>query len=571
MKKLITIFIAFSIAFSMLAIPAQAAAFTDIDGHWAQTDIEKMAEAGYLNGYEDGTFRPDKPVTRAEFAKIITEAYDLTTNESGWLIFDDISPDDWYVPYVLAYWTLVDWQLMALKGEYGWPEQLGGIDVNYFASFESQRPLTRIEAAQALHFVTGIPDGSEEEMCYQVALGAADCAEFIDNRGITVLIGEVMYKGLMNGDDKGNFRPYDSITRAEVCTLINRAISNHDISNVDEYIRMYARYIESEYLGKDYTDKNYNALYEALAKDFLSENKKTDIDNIIVAVINGEPVSLADFNFLYYQYEEYQRSYLLYMGGIYIDDDVFIQSVKQMTFEALAEIIMAGQKAEKTNIVSDPVENKTLLIIKTFGGDYELFLSLLEEYHTSEYAFDKYMKNLTLADKLKADMSNEMSARITEDEIGEKFTKASHVLILIDEDTTEEEALAKAEEVIAKLDAGEDMAVLIAEYGEDPGMEYADYYLFTEGEMVDEFYEGARSLAPGEYSSEPVKTGYGYHVIYRFPIMEGDSGYDIAAKKVAYNMVEEIFAAWDQEAEIQVFDEILDQALAQQRQNNTEE
>lgn len=52
-------------------------AFKDLKNHWAQKDIENLAAAGVLGGYPDGTFRPDKTVSRAEaaavFAKVLRE------------------------------------------------------------------------------------------------------------------------------------------------------------------------------------------------------------------------------------------------------------------------------------------------------------------------------------------------------------------------------------------------------------------------------------------------------------------------------------------------------------------
>jgi hypothetical protein len=44
--------------------------FNDINGHWAEADIEKAAEAGLLTGYPDGRFDPDGPVTRAQLAAV---------------------------------------------------------------------------------------------------------------------------------------------------------------------------------------------------------------------------------------------------------------------------------------------------------------------------------------------------------------------------------------------------------------------------------------------------------------------------------------------------------------------
>jgi hypothetical protein len=47
--------------------------FKDVpETHWCYKAIEELAEKGILNGYEDGTFKPDAPVTRAEVAAIIS-------------------------------------------------------------------------------------------------------------------------------------------------------------------------------------------------------------------------------------------------------------------------------------------------------------------------------------------------------------------------------------------------------------------------------------------------------------------------------------------------------------------
>lgn len=47
--------------------------FTDVPKtHWAYKAIEELAEKGLINGYEDGTFKPDAPITRAEVAIIIS-------------------------------------------------------------------------------------------------------------------------------------------------------------------------------------------------------------------------------------------------------------------------------------------------------------------------------------------------------------------------------------------------------------------------------------------------------------------------------------------------------------------
>lgn len=56
------------------ASPTSRIVLTDIDGHWAKPEIAKAVELGIVFGYEDGTFKPEKDVTRAEFAVMLMRA-----------------------------------------------------------------------------------------------------------------------------------------------------------------------------------------------------------------------------------------------------------------------------------------------------------------------------------------------------------------------------------------------------------------------------------------------------------------------------------------------------------------
>ena len=54
---------------------AQASSFPDIQGNWAQTFIEALAQRNVIRGFPDGTFRPNEPVTRAQFAAMVRQAF----------------------------------------------------------------------------------------------------------------------------------------------------------------------------------------------------------------------------------------------------------------------------------------------------------------------------------------------------------------------------------------------------------------------------------------------------------------------------------------------------------------
>ena len=93
---------------------------------------------------------------------------------------------------------------------------------------------------------------------------------------------------------------------------------------------------------------------------------------------------------------------------------------------------------------------------------------------------------------------------------------------LEDGSTFMENAVKKAKEIAEKARGGADFDALIAEYNEDPGMTTnPDGYVFAEGTMVDEFYEGTKALAENAVS-DPIKTSYGWHVILRLPLRDAD-------------------------------------------------
>ncbi|MCR8745436.1 S-layer homology domain-containing protein [Romboutsia lituseburensis] len=52
--------------------------YPDVDNHWAETQIRDFVNKGYTNGYEDGTFKPDGSITRAEFVSIFNRVFAIT-------------------------------------------------------------------------------------------------------------------------------------------------------------------------------------------------------------------------------------------------------------------------------------------------------------------------------------------------------------------------------------------------------------------------------------------------------------------------------------------------------------
>ncbi|MDD4548889.1 MAG: S-layer homology domain-containing protein [Syntrophomonadaceae bacterium] len=70
---------------------------TDIAGHWAEANIKNLVALEAIAGYPDKTFKPDNTITRAEFAKVLVEAFELET--AGGKVFNDTA-NHWAKDYI---------------------------------------------------------------------------------------------------------------------------------------------------------------------------------------------------------------------------------------------------------------------------------------------------------------------------------------------------------------------------------------------------------------------------------------------------------------------------------------
>ncbi|RWZ59077.1 hypothetical protein EQV77_09000 [Halobacillus fulvus] len=66
--------------------------FSDISGHWSAEYVNAAAQKGYLNGYKDGTFKPEQPMEREEIAALFAKAFGLTGTAGD---FADVPTTNW--------------------------------------------------------------------------------------------------------------------------------------------------------------------------------------------------------------------------------------------------------------------------------------------------------------------------------------------------------------------------------------------------------------------------------------------------------------------------------------------
>ncbi|KQO18276.1 S-layer homology domain-containing protein [Paenibacillus sp. Leaf72] len=156
----------------------------DMDGHWARIPVEQAVQSGYVSGYADGTFRPNKQVTRAELLAAVVKAQQLKVANMDTPFLDDTG---WFRPYLAA-----GLKLSLLKmTEYD------------SAKFKPNHAITRGEAARLFVRAAGEDKAGS-------------------TKGYVYMSKQL---GLMKGDTAGRIGMGRKMTRAEAIVVIYRLLN----------------------------------------------------------------------------------------------------------------------------------------------------------------------------------------------------------------------------------------------------------------------------------------------------------------------------------------------------------
>ena len=172
---------------------------SDITGHWAEGQIKDFINKGYLNGYPDGTFKPQTSITRAEFVKTLNKAFGLTTKSGK--VFDD----------TVWHWAKDDIDIAVTNGVCQ-----GTSDT----TFEPNAPITREQAAKMIANYKKILDTHHDKI--NGYNDGSQTASWAINE-----VEAILEAGYMNGySDTNTFKPKNNITRAEAVVTLGRVIAN---------------------------------------------------------------------------------------------------------------------------------------------------------------------------------------------------------------------------------------------------------------------------------------------------------------------------------------------------------
>ncbi len=217
-----------------------------------------------------------------------------------------------------------------------------------------------------------------------------------------------------------------------------------------------------------------------------------------------------------------------------ISADSYYDSIKYSQIAKLVDLIDADilKDIESTEEEDEYVANQIEQIKASYENDQAAFETAISQYfgasnekELEEVLRLEYKRNEAVEKHISDNIDEKEIEQYYEDNIHGELS-AKHILIIPDvEDDASAEEKTKAEEkaeeeakdLIKKLDDGEDFEDLAKKYSDDEGTATngGDLGFFSPDEMDDNFSEAALELKKGKYSSEPVKSQFGYHIILK--------------------------------------------------------
>lgn len=272
------------------------------------------------------------------------------------------------------------------------------------------------------------------------------------------------------------------------------------------------------------------------------------VNGSYVATVNGEKIKTGEFK--YYLAVQKQTLYQNAAASSDISEETFwatpiegenaVEYAKKLALNALKEMKIQYAKAKEAKVSLTKDEIKSIddyiqaQIIDTMGDgnrikankafekEYSFTIDDLRNVQIQNYTVQKYWTQEITDEEANVDKYYTSNTEWYKEDTQmrkdlEEAVWARHILISVKSTATQEEkdaAKKKAEDLIAKLKAGEDFVALVKANSEDPGSNTrGGDYLFGKGRMFEPFETAAFALEPGKITENPVLTDAGYHII----------------------------------------------------------
>ena len=182
------------------------------------------------------------------------------------------------------------------------------------------------------------------------------------------------------------------------------------------------------------------------------------------------------------------------------------------------------KKYKTTDEETTYVDNQITKMKSQYNNDDDTFLAAIKQYLGVDSVDElrdmialEYKRNLAVEDYIKDNIKDDEIQKYYDEEIIGDM-KVRHILITEEKEDAEKKALEKAKKLIKQLDEGADFAKLAKKNSDDTGSKsdggLIDYFNKDSG-MDEAFLNASINLEKGKYTTEPVKSAYGYHIILK--------------------------------------------------------
>ena len=256
-----------------------------------------------------------------------------------------------------------------------------------------------------------------------------------------------------------------------------------------------------------------------------------------VLTVNGDAVTADEYSgYMLYNMQYYASMYAqMGLTDLWSNEDMAKSLGASMPEAAEQQAIYARVVMQKFNELGLKLsynEQKEMASVRRnsiANTTKDAYLNQIAQFGFSDQTYQNFMYISQCYQALNDYYFGENGVNTPSDEDIQKYYEdnyitAKHILITTvdpasgETKRTDEEAKKEAQSILDRINAGEDFDTLMNQYSEDTGLSNnPNGYTFTEGQMVTEFYDGAKALAEDEVS-ELVKSSYGYHIILRLPL-----------------------------------------------------
>ena len=232
-KRFAALWLVLVLTLSLLVVPAGAVSFTDMQGHWAQEDVEYLAGLGIVKGTSATTFAPAQKMTACEALLFCSRATGVSAADKKQIAADRADQLKEILPESVYSWAAEEMAVCLETGIISASELEAMCD-----SGALLKSITRENLSMYLVRAMQLEPMANNLTSYSMS--------FADTASISQVLRPYVYLlntyGIVQGNTANEFMPQGSLTRAEMATMLRRAIDFMDEQGIYAELPAYTDY-----------------------------------------------------------------------------------------------------------------------------------------------------------------------------------------------------------------------------------------------------------------------------------------------------------------------------------------